>query len=286
MWTSCGELFKRTCHPVFQQNSSSARPRLSLQRIQELMLGNSRVHSVTVKRRDCCESACQFAARWHLTLMSPCTCLFSLPRLMKMFRRSTEVFTQHHLSQIPPANTQTNCVPLFWARKCFPQWNQLKPKLHIQTEHLQLLLEVNRRRKIHCWSIITCFYSKWSFPCPDHRTVWKHSSPRVLCYYTLLKLAFWQACMKWVRISARTAPLVLITVVLLVWQSTICRGPGPTGVKLNPDACYLATPALSHPILHTGFHKKTKKKTWPTPLRAAEQSFMYGSRLLGRSLLK
>lgn len=83
------------------------------------------------------------------------------------------------------------------------------------------------------------------------------------------------------RISARTAPLVLIRVVLLVWQSTICRGPGPTGVKLNPDACYLAIAALSHPILQTGFHERT----WPAPLRAAEQSFMYGSRLLGKVYL-
>lgn len=147
MWTSCGELFNRTCHPVFQQNSSSVRPRLSLQRIQELMLGNSRVHSVWMKRGEYCESVCQLAARWHLTLMSPCTCLFSLVSLVKMFyckAGSIKLFTQHHLSQIPFANMQTNWLLLFWAKKCNPQWNELKPKWHIQIKHLQFFFEVYR----------------------------------------------------------------------------------------------------------------------------------------------
>lgn len=47
--------------------------------------------------------------------------------------------------------------------------------------------------------------------------------------YMLLKLAFWQACMKWVHISARTAPLVLIRVVLLVWRAPSAEDPAPPG---------------------------------------------------------
>lgn len=47
--------------------------------------------------------------------------------------------------------------------------------------------------------------------------------------YMLLKLAFWQACMKWVHISARTAPLVLIRVVLLVWRAPSAEDPAPLG---------------------------------------------------------
>lgn len=47
--------------------------------------------------------------------------------------------------------------------------------------------------------------------------------------YMLLKLAFWQACMKWVHISARTAPLVLIRVALLVWRAPSAEDPAPPG---------------------------------------------------------
>lgn len=107
-------------------------PCLPLQRVQELMLGNSRVYSVWMKRREYCVRQCT-SLQWRLTLMSTCTCLFSLPSLMKMFyckACSIELFTQHHLPQIPFANIQTNW--LCSEQKCYPQLNELKPKLYIK----------------------------------------------------------------------------------------------------------------------------------------------------------
>lgn len=44
--------------------------------------------------------------------------------------------------------------------------------------------------------------------------------------------------MVWVDVSERTASLVLIRAACLA--STICRGPDPCRVKLNPDASSLA----------------------------------------------
>lgn len=45
----------------------------------------------------------------------------------------------------------------------------------------------------------------------------------------LLKLASWQARMKWVHTSARPTPLVLIRVVLLVWRAPSAENPAPLG---------------------------------------------------------
>lgn len=65
---------------------------------------------------------------------------------------------------------------------------------------------------------------KFSLPRPQNRV-----EALFPLRYMLLKLAFWQACMKWVCISARTAPLVLIRVMLLVWWAPSAEDPAPPG---------------------------------------------------------
>lgn len=87
---------------------------------------------------------------------------------------------------------------------------------------------------------------KLSLPLPQN------SIETLLPEVLLFKLAFWQACMKMSALKRKNRPSGSNQSCVACLASIICT---PNGLKLNPDACYLATPQ-SHPILLIGFQQR------------------------------